>query len=105
MRSMIPWFLNPWAEVRRLRESCFGLNRNWCDTLALLEECGRENEFLRRRIAEMDSRESGAENCRFHQSTCDLIQSLESNAKRQMTAEEIEIQRQNYARSFGKAES
>ncbi|QEH97304.1 hypothetical protein [Gluconobacter thailandicus] len=50
----LPWFLNPWAEVRRLRESCFGLNRNWCDALADCQEARDENADLRRRIAEME---------------------------------------------------
>lgn len=50
----LPWFLNPWAEVRRLRESCFALNRNWCDALATLEERERKIAGLKKRIARME---------------------------------------------------
>ena len=46
------WWFNPWREVRRLEKSCDELNRNWCDALSLLEECGKENEYLRGKIAE-----------------------------------------------------
>lgn len=148
----LPWFLNPWAEVRRLRDKvrltegaeelawatadaaiaernaatgtaaidvhfekfdvrkAFPTHPDFGEVIRMvpaeeLERSHTENADLRRRIAEMDSSESGAENCRFHQNTWDLIQSLEKVAKRQMTAEEIEIQRQNYALSFGRGES
>ncbi len=47
----LPWYLNPWAEVRRLRESCFGLNRNWCDSLGMVEEREREIDDLRKHVA------------------------------------------------------
>lgn len=45
------WWLNPWREVMRLEKTCDGLNQNWCDTLALLEECVKENEYLRKVVA------------------------------------------------------
>ncbi|MFT9221926.1 hypothetical protein [Gluconobacter oxydans] len=49
------WWLNPWAEVRRLRESCFALNRNWCDALATLEDREAENAELKRRVRELEN--------------------------------------------------
>lgn len=68
----LPWFLNPWAEVRLLREYlAFWKNDalKWSDLWhAQCCESRRleaENADLRRRIAEVESHEPSAGNCGF----------------------------------------
>ncbi|MFT8354570.1 MAG: hypothetical protein ABF617_08190 [Gluconobacter japonicus] len=57
----LPWFLNPWAEVRRLRGQ-LAREHHWCllsgiaasDFRYEANKLSRENAVLRRRIAEME---------------------------------------------------
>lgn len=48
------WWLNPWAEVRRLEDSRSAIWTNYCLLLKEEERLKNENADLRRRIAEVE---------------------------------------------------
>jgi len=59
----LPWYLNPWAEVRRLREEIRrreldykGLHIAWREERRDGFRLAKENGELRRQIAEMERR-------------------------------------------------